>query len=105
MIYSSSQDSISSIISSGEHIYVLAKNKDLTELGKQLPEYTRKIEQYFIGLDKKQLTHTDFESLNQVMVTHKKVVKLINKENKKVTNSIKQLQIGKEMQNTYPQTF
>jgi hypothetical protein len=96
------QDSFKSIISSSEHIYNLAKSLDTVGLEKELPEYTKIIEQYFLGLDKEALTRTDFESLKRVMSTHEKIVNLINAEKEKITTNLKQLHAGKEMQNTYP---
>ena len=105
MIQSSAQQSFNSIVSSGEQIYALAKDQDITGLETKLPEYTKNIEQYFLGLDKEQLTQTDFEDLKQVMSTHKKIVLLLNEEKKKTAKNIKQLHNGKEMQNTYPQTL
>lgn len=105
MIQSRAQDSFKSIVSSGEQIYKLAKNLDITELEKKIPEYTRRIEQYFLGLDREELTVNDIGSLKQVMSTHKKIVNLINEEKGKISKNIKQLHTGKEMQNIYPQTI
>ncbi len=101
---SGAQGSFNSIISSGEQLYKLARNLDIAELEKELPEYTRIIEQYFLGLDREELTHADFKELKQVMSAHKKIVNLINKEKEKISKNLKQLHTGKEMQNTYPQT-
>jgi len=101
MIQSSAQQSFNSIVSSGEQIYELAKNQDITGLEIKVPEYTRSIEQYFLGLDREELTLNDFEDLKQVMSTHKKIVLLINEEKETTAKNIKQLHTGKEMQNTY----
>lgn len=99
---SANQNSFSSIISSGEHIYALAKDLDTVALEKELPVYTQQIEQTFLGLDRERLTHTDFENIKQLMSVHKKIVNLINSQKEKISKNIKQLHAGKEMQNTYP---
>jgi Na+/phosphate symporter len=77
---------------------------NILELEIKLPEYTKQIEQYFLGLDKEKLTLTDYERLKRVMITHKNIVKLINENKKEISNNIKQLHTGKKMQNTYPLT-
>ena len=90
------------IISSGEKLIGLVNSLDMSGLEKKIPEYTQQVAQYFLGLDKEKLSSTDITSLEQLMVNHRNLVTLISQNKKKVSTNIKQLHIGKKMQNTYP---
>ncbi len=100
----STQDHFKTAVGSGKRIYELAKELNIDELEKQLPEYTEIIEQYFLGLDREKLSIKDIESIKYVMSTHEKIVNLIDKEKEQLSVNLKQLHTGKEMKNTYPQT-
>ncbi len=104
MIQSSAQDSFKSIISSGEQIYELVKDQELTELENKLPDYTYRVKQYFLGLDREALIQRDIEDLKEVMSMHEMITNLLNGIKEEVSNNLKQLHSGKKMQNTYPQT-
>ena len=101
---SDTRPSLNSVISVGEHIYTLIKKMDLAELDKEIPQYTKTIEQYFLTLDKDSISRKDFEDMQQVMSTHNRIINLIDKEKDTISKNLKQLHAGKEMQNTYPQT-
>lgn len=92
------------IIRSSEQLSSFLRDLDMIGLDKDLPEYTQKIEQYFLDLDKEKLTTTDIKSLEQLMDNHQNLVTLIAEKKEKVSINIKQLHTGKEMQNTYPKT-
>jgi len=104
MIQLSTREGFKSIVRSGENIYSLVRTMELTELETKLPEYTIEIEQYFLGLNRDELTINDFESIKQLMFNHNKIVNLIQEEMEKISNGLKQLHTGKEMRKTYPQT-
>jgi hypothetical protein len=92
------------IVRTGEQLYTLAKELNISEIEKNLPEYSRLIEKYFLGLDREKLSIKDIESLKYVMSTHEKIANLIDQEKDKISVNLKQLHAGKEMQSTYPQT-
>lgn len=104
MLQADVQSVLDTINNAGEQLFNLAEELDIAGLEKELPEYTQLIEQYFLGMDKNTLTATDAESLKKVMDTHLKIVSMVSEKKEKVSNNIKQLQTGKEMQNTYPKT-
>ena len=98
----STQGSFDSIINSGEQLYKLAKDLNIIELEKEIPKYTQTIEAYFLEQDKQDLTHTDLNELKELMSTHKKITGLLSQKKEKILKNLKQLHLGKEMQNTYP---
>ncbi len=103
MMHSNTQD-VNSIISSGEQLYELAKDFELTELEEKIPEYIKAIQQHFVNLDENKLTYRDFEDVKKIMSLHKMITSLLNGKKVEISNNIKQLHSGKKMQNTYPQT-
>lgn len=100
---SASTNSLSSIIHLGEELHVLIKELDIEQLESMLPDYTKKIEHYFLNLDNDKFSHADLDDLKQVISTHKKAVNLIDEEKEKISKKLKQLHVGREMQNTYTQ--
>ncbi len=78
---------------------------ELSELETKLPDYTNRIKQYFLGLDKQALTETDIEDLKQLMSKHEKIVSEMNEEKRKISKNLKQLHTGKVMKKSYPQTI
>jgi len=104
MMQTDEQDNLDAIISSGEQLFSLAKELDMVGLEKELPEYSQQIEQYFLGVDKENLTSADVESLKRVMSTHEKIVTIISEKKETTSKNIKQLHMGKKMQNAYPKT-
>ncbi|GJM04249.1 MAG: hypothetical protein DHS20C09_02400 [marine bacterium B5-7] len=98
------QINLDAIIRAGEHIFNRVKEQDMISLEQKLPEYADQIEQYFLKLDKHELSTVNIESLEQLIDTHKNLVTLISEEKEKLLISIKHLQTGKKMQNTYSKT-
>ncbi len=105
MMQSGVRDNIDLIINSGDELYQLAKNLDIVELEKEIPKYTKRIEAFFHEQNKQNLTQTDLDLLKQLISTHKQITNLLSNKKETVLKNIKQLHIGKEMQNTYPQTI
>ena len=96
------QASVDAIIALSLRLIGLAKDPELLALEKEMPAYSQQIEQFFNALDKEKLTSTDAECLESIMENHKKIAALITNKKDIISNNIKQLQTGKEMQNTYP---
>jgi uncharacterized protein with ACT and thioredoxin-like domain len=103
MIHTNAYD-FNSIISSGEKLYKLAKDFDITGLEKKIPEYTRTIQQHFVNLDEKKLTYSDVEDIKKIMSLHKMIASLLNRKKEEISSNLKQLHYGKKLKNTYPQT-
>ena len=102
MTQPNNQYSIDSISNLGEQLYQLANNLDVTGLEEKLPYYMQSIEQYFSNLDRKKITQNELKGLKQIMVTHKKIVSLIDDEKETISKNLKQLHSGKEMKKAYP---
>jgi len=95
------RSSIDLIINSGEQLYQLAKNMDIVELEKEIPKYTQTIEAYFLEQNKQTLNQSNLVQLKQLMSTHKEITNLLSNKKEKISKNLKQLHMGKEMQNTY----
>tara|TARA_R110000782_G_scaffold249330_2_gene336411 strand:+ start:1077 stop:1394 length:318 start_codon:yes stop_codon:yes gene_type:complete len=98
------QTGFDAIIKTGEQVFNRVKEQDMIGLEQKLSEYTEKIEKYFLKLDKHQLSPADIERLEKLMNAHKNMVTIITGKKEKLSISIKRLQAGKKMQNTYPQS-
>lgn len=105
MMQSSIRGSIDLIINSGEQLYQLAKNLNIVELEKEMPKYTQIIEAYFLEQNGRNLTQTELDELKELISTHKEITNLLSKKKETISKNLKQLHIGKEMQNTYPHTI
>jgi Na+/phosphate symporter len=96
--------SFNSIINSGEQLYELAKDFDITELEEKMPEYSMAIQEHFVNLNENELTYKDVENLKKIMSVHEMITDLLNKKKEEISKDLKQLHSGKQMQNTYSQT-
>jgi len=97
-----SDQSFDDIVNLSEQLNSLISNRDITELEKKIPEYTEKIESLFLKQQNQKLIPTDMDKLEQLILTHKKITHLLDVDKTKISKSIKQLHVGRKMQNTYP---
>ena len=88
-----------------EQILVLAEKLEFIKLEKMVPEYSRLIEQQFQALDKSKLTELDMINLKKLLVRHKELVQFLSDKKKKITDDLKQLHLGQEMQQAYPKNI
>jgi hypothetical protein len=93
-----------SVISSGETLCKLATDLNLTELEEKMPEYTQAIQQYFVYFEQNECTQNDLDDLKIIMSEHKIIVNLLSGKKEEISKKMKQLHVGKTMQNTYAKT-
>ena len=101
----SNNDGFNAVLSSSEQLFKLAKTLELADLEEKVPEYTKAIQKYFSKIDKNRITAHDVENLKKIMSRHEMITGLFNRKKEEVSKNIKHLHAGKDMQNTYPQTF
>jgi len=101
---SSNTNSFNAVIRSAEQLYGLAKDLNITELEKKIPEYTKIVQKHFVELEESKLTHKDVENVKKFLSTNRMITDLLNKKKRNLFKEIKQIQVGKQMQMTYPAT-
>jgi hypothetical protein len=100
----SNTDNFNSVISSGEMLCKLATDLNITELEEKMPEYTKAIQQYFVNFEQNECTQNDFDDLKKIVSEHKIIIDLFNSRKEEISKKLKQVHVGKTMQDTYPNT-
>ena len=99
------EESHDAILRAGERLYNLAKDLQITDVEKKLPDYTKEIEQYFINVKKDDLISADIDKLKILLNMHDKILHVLINERENVSIKLKQLHTGKSMQSLYPQNI
>jgi hypothetical protein len=87
----------------GDDIQAMLQNSELEQLETRVPEYIKIIEQEFSDNNLKNVNSKDYQMVKTILTKHKKIIELLSQQKDTVIKDIKQLRIGREMRNTYPQ--
>ena len=93
---------LSAINALSQEILDLSNKLQLADLEKKIPEYTRAVRQQYSALDNIELSNTDIQDLENLIVQHKCLVESLIQKKKMISDELKQIRLGKRMKQAYP---
>ncbi len=88
-----------------EELVGLVENCDADILAKKTEDYKLAIEQYYLSTDKDELSREDIQNLRELIFHHNDLILVAMDKKKKIKTDLKQLRMGNEMKQTYPQNI